>query len=244
MSQRTAAETPEWLRRIVARMEAVENLQPEPYWMSGEFPPWVQHIARELAKTLFSVAKLSPDRAWHPGEVGAILGHQFAYWHYFFERMEAGARGPEPSPDDLQKVFGPGVEERAIKHAELLFGKILPAFDKALKFAFCIATDQDYDSASSFFAAYGRAVLRKPANAGDIGRTNSTIYLVMLMSWRRVEELGSIPELHRRLCRCAYLGSRVVGDIKRVEKMCARIGLSYPAIAASKRRAENPDMNA
>jgi hypothetical protein len=243
MSQTTIDKTPDWLRRIVAKMEAAESLQPTPFWLEGEFPLWVQNIARELAKTAFPVAKLSPNKPWHPGEVGALVGHQFAYWHFIFEQLSDDTPVSLKLLEQLRQVFGADIEERTISYWETVCNKTLPAFDKALKFALCLAADQDYSSASSFFSAYGRAVLRKPANRGDIGRTNTGIYLIMLTSWRRVEECGSIPELHSRLCRCVFLGSHMVGDIKRVEKMCNRIELSYPKIEASKARAKNPDMS-
>lgn len=234
---------PEWLVRIVDRLAAVENQFPEPAWLSEEMPAWARHIAREIVKTFFPIAKLKAGAVWQPGEVGAILGHQLAYWHSFAENCEANCNKPEPSWDELRKVFGPNIEERATEMFLIISERLLPAFDRALKFALCLASDQDHYAASRFFVAFARALKAKPSQGNPVGRTTTTLYWVMLTSWRRVEELGSIAELHRRLCRCIYLGSHLVGDLKRVEKICERIGLSYPEIEARKSRAAIPDMS-
>lgn len=219
--------TPEWLTRVVDRLEAIEKFYPTPTWLGEGLPSWALHIARELAKTCYPVAGLKPGRVWHPGEVGALLGHQFAYWHWFAETVETNCNRPQPSWDELRKVFGADIEERSTEMMQTICEKVAPAFDKALKFALCIAADQEYHEASAFFAAYGRAIGRKPRQGDTFGRTTTTLYWVMLTSWRRVVELGSIHELHRRLCRCIFLGPHLVGDLKRVEKICERIGLSY-----------------
>jgi len=81
---------------------------------------------------------------------------------------------------------------------------VYPAFDKVMKFSLCLASDQDHYSSSRFFAAFARALAAKPSRGNAIGRSNTMIHWVMLTSWRRVEELGSIPELYRRLCKCLF----------------------------------------
>jgi hypothetical protein len=230
-----------WLIEIVTLLELAERFMPEPYWLQGDFPPWVQTVAREVAKSYFPVAKLKAGKAWEPGEVGAMVGHQVAYWQWTCELLSAKSEN-EPDLDTLKKVFGDDIEERAVKFISTLAEDTIPAFMAALKFALSRACDQDYHVMCRFFGAFGRAIHRKPSSINDIGRTTFLIYLILLMSWRTVENLGSIPNLHRTLKKCIYLKPDVVGDIKRVEKMCERIGLSYPEIAARKARATNPDI--
>jgi hypothetical protein len=79
---------------------------------------------------------------------------------------------------------------------------------------------------------------------GGIGRTTTLVYVIMLTNWREVEELGGIPALRSWLLKNIFLTSQTVGDLKRVEKMCERIGLSYREIAERKARANDPDMSA
>jgi hypothetical protein len=112
---------------------------------------------------------------------------------------------------------------------------------RALKFAFGLGIEQEYHACARFFAAFGRAIERRPSSEGDIGRTNTKIYIVLLVAWRSVEKLGSVPMLHRVLCK--IFGNHVVGDLKRVEKICERIGLSYREIERRKEGAEVPKNN-
>lgn len=229
-----------WLVEVVTLLELSERFMPEPYWLQGDFPPWVQTVAREVARSYFPVAKLKAGKPWEPGEVGAMVGHQVAYWQWVAEFLTTGSE-KEPDWEAIKKVFGDDIEERTIKFLRTLGEETVPAFIAALKFAITRACDQDYHVMCRFFAAFSRALQRKPSSVNDIGRTTFLIYLVLLTSWRRVEELGSIPNLHRKLRECVFLKPSIVGDIKRVEKICERIGLSYPEIAARKARATNPD---
>jgi hypothetical protein len=100
----------EWLRRIVARMERAEKKLPEPYWLSREWPAWVQNVARELVRTFHPTAKLKVSPHWEPGEVGALLGQQIAY----FDSLEALARPPDEKVDwkKLRLVYGKNIKRR------------------------------------------------------------------------------------------------------------------------------------
>ena len=53
-----AASSPLWLRRIVGWMEKSEDEIPEPEFIKGDLPEWVQNVIRELLATFFPVAKL------------------------------------------------------------------------------------------------------------------------------------------------------------------------------------------
>jgi hypothetical protein len=174
-----------------------------------------------------------------------MLGHQVGYWQWIGEHFEREMKsGREVTFEELERAFGKGFEERTKKYWGTMIEEVLPAFEAAVKFALQRAVDQEFHVMAKFFAAFSRALARKPSLRLGVGRTSTGIYWVMLTSWRRVEEFGSVPELHRRLCACIYLGSHVVGDLKRVEKICERMGLSYKEIESRKERAKNPDMNA
>ena len=53
----------------------------------------------------------------------------------------------------------------------------------------------------------------------------SDIYLLLILHWRRIFNFSSMTELHRFLTCC--LGRNRVGDKKRVEQLCARVGLRF-----------------
>jgi hypothetical protein len=239
------AEQEGWLRYIVDVVAAAEGFRPTPYWLEGDFPPWVQNAGRELTKALNPTAKLKVGARWEPGEVGAMLGQKLAYLHWFIEWLNADEEKERSVPmEELQTVFGKDIEERTQEFFRQFAEDFVPAFSEALRTALGLAAQQDFAPLSRFFASFSRGLEQKRKMSGGIGRTNTVIYVVLLTSWRRVEELGSIPALHRKLRECLFLGPHVVGDLKRVEKICERIGLSYREIAERKARAINPDMSA
>jgi hypothetical protein len=94
-----------WLVEIVTLFELSERFIPEPYWLQADFPPWVQNVAREVAKSYLPVAKLKAGKAWEPGEVGAVIGHQVAYLEWFSEFLLAGSE-KETDFEAVKKAFG------------------------------------------------------------------------------------------------------------------------------------------
>ena len=61
---KVASKSPKWLIQIVKWIDACESKLPEPAFMKGEFPEWVERLARELISTLYPTAKLKVGRAW------------------------------------------------------------------------------------------------------------------------------------------------------------------------------------
>jgi hypothetical protein len=240
MNADSSDQTERWAQRIIKRFEAVERIFPDPAWMKGDWPYWVQRVAQEIAKSSYPTAHFKVGRKWEIGEVAALIGQDIAYFESWLKWCETVKIG-EKEWDELKKIFGDEIEERAAEYERKLTQEFFPAFLKAVKFSVSLATEQEYVQMSQFFRAFTKAIQRRPITVGDIGRTNTRVYWVLLISWRRVEEFGSIPELHRRLQRCVFLGSRVVGDLKRIEKICERIGLSYKEIAERKKRTQIPD---
>jgi len=52
------------------------------------------------------------------------------------------------------------------------------------------------------------------------------IYMALVLNLEKIESLRSTPELHKWLK--AELGENAVGDLKRIEKICERIGIKFP----------------
>jgi hypothetical protein len=240
MSDNAAQQTPPWVQAIIERFEGVESVFPDPLWLQGEWPYWVQRVGQEIAKASYPTAHFKAGKKWEIGEVAAIIGQEIAYFDSWSQWVESQKITDEQWVQ-LKKLFGDDFEERTREYARKLSEEYFPAFGDALKFSLSLACEQDYLPMKQFFRAFSKALERRPASVGDVGSTATRLYWILLISWRRVEEFGSIPELHRRLQRCVFLGSRVVGDLKRIEKICERIGLSYKEIAERKNRAQIPD---
>lgn len=215
----------EWLRRIVARMERAYKKIPEPYWLKGDWPLWVTNVGRELSKALFPTANLKVSPDWEPGEVGAILGQKIAYAAYDLRAEVKKVSLKKPEWQNLRAIFGKDIKKRVETFEKKFQNDFVPDFVRALKFAMGLAIEQDYDDCAKFFAAFGRAIQRKPLSAGDIGRTNTKIYIFLLVFWRSVQKLESVRALHKVLCN--VFGNHIVGEEKRIEKMCQRLDLHF-----------------
>jgi len=233
-------QTAPWVQAILDRFGAVENVLPEATWLQGDWPHWVQRVAQEIAKASYPSAHLKVGKKWEVGEVAAIIGQEIAYFDSWTEWMET-TNITEKQWTELKKLFGGDFEERAMEYAGKLTEEYVSAFSDALKFSVSLAYEQEYVAMKQFFRAFSKALERRPTSVGDVGSTATRLYWVLLISWRHVEEFGSIRELHRRLCRCLFLGPHVVGSLKRLEKICERVGLSYREIAERKKQAAIPD---
>jgi hypothetical protein len=95
------------------------------------------------------------------------------------------------------------------------------------KIALCSSVDQSYEDMTDFLLAFSKAFACKPKTGavGDIGNPTFQIFVFMLIRWRFVAGLKSVRELHDVLVR--FFGSPCIGELKRIEKICQRIGLHY-----------------
>jgi len=235
-----AEQTAPWVQAIINRFEAVEDVFPDPTWLQGDWPHWVKRVAQEIAKASYPTAHFKVGKKWEVGEVAAIIGQEIAYLDSWAEWMET-IKITDKQCTELKNLFGGDLEERAMEYSRKLTEEFFPAFSDALKFSVNLACEQKYVPMKQFFKAFSKALERRPTSVGDVGSTATRLYWILLISWRRVEEFGRIPELHRRLCRCVFLGPHVVGPLKRLEKICERVGLSYREIADRKKQATIPD---
>jgi RNA-binding protein YlmH len=80
----------------------------------------------------------------------------------------------------------------------------------------------------AFFNGYNRA-LQKRMYCGRspifFETTATRLYVILVLLAPKMHHVKSVAMLHRILCKA--LGDRVVGDIKRLEKLCQRIGLTF-----------------
>jgi hypothetical protein len=204
-----------WRRQIARWFDACESKLPEPAFLQGEFPEWVQRLSRELMSTLLPEAKLKVGAEWSARELGGVIGHQVAYCHALDELPKVSARRAFRKLDKKTR-------SRAIRQIKRFTESRALALQRSLALASC----QSYADATEFFTAFAKALARKPsdADASNFHRTTTRVYWIMLLCWRSVEKLRSVRELQQALCRC--LEPYVVGDVKRIEKICQRLGLS------------------
>ena len=95
---------------------------------------------------------------------------------------------------------------------------------------FKIVMQQDLRDQRMFFdgfnAALKKGTITKNGELVGIGSATLIYFALAMTGDKRLREnIGSVHELHRRLVK--MFGSNAIGDLKRVEKMCQRIGLHF-----------------
>lgn len=205
-----------WLRQIVRWMDACESEMPEPAFLKGHWPEWVRRIGRELMATMFPAAKLKVGRDWTAGELGALLGHRVAYFH-------AMTHFAVPETSDVFKKL----DNKVVRQTQKQLQDYANAFDVALKRSLALAVDQSHADAAQFFTSFAKGLNKMPSDiqASNFQRSTTRVYCIMLAAWRSVERLKSVHELQQGLCR--HMDTHAVGNVKRIEKICQRIGLSF-----------------
>ena len=217
-----------WLRKLLDEFLKLGPMFPVPNFLpDNEIPKWVENVEREFGATMFSVARIKEGVELNPKKVGALIGHACANGVLMMEVLGDLLETPVvESKIDLSKFS----EEQLAAGAESIRKIVLvwyPALRRLAKRALCSVVDQSYDDMTAFLLAYSEAFSRKPdrKGLGNVGNSATGIYLFMLWHWRRIHAMRSVHELHQCLRR--VLGSQQVGDLKRIEKLCQRIGLSY-----------------
>ena len=215
----------DWLNRLADEFLKLEPTMPVKVLPEDEnCPEWVKKVACEFGAIIFPVAKLKEDPRLTPKTMGALLGHQcaMAVW-----TMEWLAEQSEAQVTVAQRAFSKEQVEKGALLAESMVNKWYPGIRRLAQMALCSTVDQTYEDMRDFLTAFSSGFARKPSSfqVGDIGNPTFEIYLFLLLFWRAVSRFKSVPELHRVLIR--IFGPHRTGDIKRIEKICQRIGLHF-----------------
>lgn len=187
-------------------------------------PPWVDNLEREVRQAMFPVAKLKKGLTLTPQRVGAIIGHQCAVGVWMMEWL--GAQLKEPADEANSEITDEQIEQ-GHEFITKLHDEWYMALRRLAKRALASCVDQSYPDMRDFLSAYSTAFARKPSNFkyDSFGNSAFEVYILMLSHWPMVEGLNSVHQLHEVLA--IVLGSQRAGQLKRTEKICQRIGLSY-----------------
>jgi hypothetical protein len=217
-----------WLKRLAVELEKLEPLMPIKLLPDGvEYPQWVLNVEREFALVMFPVAKLKDrDVKITPRRMGALLGHmcESAVWMREWFESEAEEKQRENALGGKQLSED---ERKAGKECLNSLADWNVGMRRLAKRALCSCVDQAYEDMTDFLLGYADAFSRKPKtfNVGNLGNPTFEIYLFMLVYWRVIERLDSARQFHEFLVK--VFGANRIGDQKRIEKICQRIGLSF-----------------
>jgi hypothetical protein len=235
-----------WLKRLVDELDKIEPLMPIKLLPDGiEYPRWVHNVEREFSLVMLPSAKLKePDYKITPKRMGALLGHmcEMAVWmmQWLSYKTETGEEKTEGSTS--KKTLPELTEAQWEKGLETLdsLGDWYDGVRHLAKRALCSCVDQTYEDMTDFLLGYADAFSRKPKTmkVGNLGNPTFEIYVFMLMFWRLVESMKSVREFHEALVK--VFSANRIGDQKRVEKICQRIGLSFRKVGRPKKTIQTP----
>lgn len=225
-SQRRA----DWLKRLSAEYLKLEPLMPiRIVPEEGDCPQWVRKLEQEVGSVILPHSRVKEEFVGTPGRMGSVLGGQCANavwmleWVAMYQAEHQASATPESNG---QKPTAEPVRQKE-STKEVWFDEWYKGMRRLAKLSLCSSVDQSFDDMSSFLQAFAVAFAAKPRTlqVGEIGNTTFELYVFMLLHWRRVERLRSVSELHGLLV--SQFGPHRAGDLKRVEKICQRIGLSF-----------------
>ncbi|MGA2543156.1 MAG: hypothetical protein ABSG78_16520 [Verrucomicrobiota bacterium] len=218
-----------WLNRLAREFLMLDGLFPfKDFVPKNDCPQWFGRVEEEYFSALCRGADLKGAKKFTPTGLGGFFGYQCAYAVWMVESLDAKIESESRNAEKYKDV---ALTEEQFQEAVKIFqrfndwyGALRRLAGRALKS--CVY--QPYEDMSEFMAAYSRAFSRKPklgAGMGDFGSSNFGIYHFMLWHWRAVDQLDSVRALHDLLRRS--MGEYRVGDLRRIEKICQRIGLHY-----------------
>jgi hypothetical protein len=218
-----------WLNKLTDEFLVLEGLYPVKSFLPTEnCPNWVSRLEEDFVLATHRGASLKDATKLTPMRVGGFLGYQCAYavWmrDWFDDKVDSALKDPENSK---KSALTKEEYEEALKMWQR-WSDWYRALQRLAGRALKSCVYQSYADMSAFLGAFSSGFSKKPnvgAGVGDFGSTSFEIYHFMLWHWRAVERLDSVRALHDLLRR--VVGEFRTGDLKRIEKICQRIGLHY-----------------
>jgi hypothetical protein len=200
---------------------------------SPDIPPWVRAATARLDKTLFAPFTGTLDKLeLAPYRAGAAMG--FLVWG---TKSLKNVNHSESLRRELKKLkWSPRARRKAraiwqdfflgvgfLTKGECNVSKYIPK--RVVKYLKGIEGNS-LNELSEFYRGYAVGLegigICASTDRSDLA---SEIYFALVSWWRFVVRFKSLTELHEWLTK--ILGEQKVGDRKRVEKICERIGLKF-----------------
>jgi hypothetical protein len=228
----------DWLKRLADELDKIEPLMPIKLLQDGiEYPQWVINVEREFSQVMLPSAKLKdPGIKMTPKRMGALLGHMCEMAVWLMEWL--GAQIEKPDEPKTASASAEALTEEQYESGLKILGSLgdwYLAMRRLAKRALCSCVDQSYEDMTNFLLGYADGFSRKPKTlqVGNIGNPTFEIYVFVLMSWQLIDQLNSVRQFHEVLVK--VMGASRVGDQKRVEKICQRIGLTFRKVGRPKK---------
>lgn len=222
-----------WVGQVLARYDAVEQRQPKQFDLEiAEWPKWVINLWPTLLSVSHPGLNVKRSKKWTAKELGQFLGRQCGLAGIVWNEVPLSARVEQEKEKWIayqadQLNSNPKLAKLALKHMRGM-EKWRPIFTKFIDEVITEARQRPYAESSAFLEAFGKANVIKPddlATEKTMG-VGERIAYVMITFWRPISKFESVAELHTFL-QAAAKPSGIVITLKRVEKLCQRIGLKF-----------------
>jgi hypothetical protein len=222
--------TPVWVKEIFDKLVVVDKKRPELPFLRGSQPPWVERIMMDMMNPFFSKAKIERGMILTPQALGEIIGKQGVLWLSVEQLLHEIRKDREKYFElrtNLERQTTPEQFKQLGEYWRVVVEEWRPGFRAFVKEATGRLLEEEMEDWVAFCEGLSKSEAKIPVDpeSKDFPRTTTRIYFIMMVNWRVIGGLRSVRELHewlRRVC-----GSQVIGELKRVEKMCQRIGLSF-----------------
>lgn len=221
-----------WVRQVMTEHEAIMQHQPFGALQIEELPAWVCRGLIPLMSISHPKLMRIPLRKWTARNLGYFLGRQSA--------LDSTMRGEVPLSQEVWQEtekaleahlqllgWSPSVWAKKVKQHSAGLLKWRERYKKFVSKVIIAARARPYVESAAFAKGYGEgnAVSSTNFESREI-EINHRIAWVFLLFWRQIEEFESVGQMHRFLAGAAKpMGIQIA--LKRVEKLCQRIGLRF-----------------
>jgi len=223
----------QWIKQTLDRYEAIEKQQPEFFdQVVDEWPEWVCKLWATFFRISHGGLNFRRVKKWRSKDLGRFLGRQYVLERHVWSEVPLSHRVQQESERGVVAlVTALNVNAKGTRSLkEYLQGlkKWRPIFKKFIDETLATAHERPYPESAAFLEAFGKAAVIKPdelATERTVG-VSERIAFVMFLFWRQISRFSSVGELHRFLSLAAAPMGIVI-SLKRVEKLCQRIGLKF-----------------
>jgi len=222
-----------WIGQVIEKYDAIEKRQPKSFNLTvAEWPDWVC----KLCPTLFGISHPGLNfrhvKKWTARDLGQFLGRQSALAGLIWDEVPLSPRVRQERDawidSEAAKLKSNSKLANSLKQDAIGMLKWRPVFKNFLDEILASARSRPYPESSAFLEAFGKANVIKPddlATEKAMG-VGERIAYVMVLFWRPISKLESVAQLHKLLSDAAKPMGIVI-TLKRVEKLCYRIGLKF-----------------
>ncbi len=218
-----------WIRHVLDQYEEVEKLRPKLIQsMCDDWPDWVYALWAILLPVSHPGLKVENAKKWTARDLGRFLGRQSAWEGFVAGEVPLSPKVEAEKQEWINSVTDKNAPDpKALAAAEKL-AQWLPQFRKFVGETLAAAAQRPYAERTVFLEAFGKANVIGPDDLSTERRigVGERIAYVMAAFWRHIAGFESVAELHRFLSAAAKpMGLTIT--LKRVERLCSRIGLKF-----------------